>query len=366
MLSLFLKTLSREFYRQHLGLLAFAFYLLFGTVEGSQLLNYHLALLHSIAASTLMLAACCVLWLLYALKCQLFVNKQLQLEQYSFIQVSAAAVQRKQYISWAGLYSVLLMPVLIYVSLVIGAALWYHNYLNAVISFLFAIAIVAAPTRFTYRKLTRNLRVFQPWLSIRLPSWPKPQWTWPLIYIWKQQTLMLVLSKLLSFILFKAVLWMFADVGPDVRVAQFGLLAALISHSTLVIMLVRQDAGDLAFIRSLPQKRFKTTKNHIAVLFVLFLPEMFIYAYTVSFDLSAVFAGLSLAISTLFCMQVIQYKSDANSNFSVVCAFTIFVTLAISILAGQLFPVNGLQAIISIAVYNLLFYDTDLNTIRDK
>ncbi|TDO19594.1 hypothetical protein [Pedobacter duraquae] len=365
MLSLLLKTLSREFYRQHLGLFCFALYILFGSVEAGQLLSYHLSLLRSISGSTIILAACFVLWSLYAIKCILFVNKELKLDVYSFINVSAAATKRSQYLSWSGLYATLLLPILTYITIVSTTAFIYHYYFNAAMALVFALLLVITPTVLTFRKVTQNLSIRLKVRFVKIPTFVKPQWLWPIVYIWRQQTLMFLICKTLSFIVFKAMLWMFADVGPDIRVPQLGLLAAIITHSVLIATLVKQEATDMNFNRSLPINRFNAMGRSLLVLFLLFLPDLLLYIHTVNADFTSSLAGIALALPTLFCIQVSQYKNTEKKSSHVGLLFFMFVALAMLILSRQLFLFNCLQALVSCTGFYIFYYSIDLRAIRN-
>lgn len=366
MLRLLLKTFAREFYSQHLGLFCFAFYILFGTVEGGQLLNYHLAMLNSISGSIPILFACCVLWLLYSLKCILFINKELALDTYRFIKVSAGATEKNQHLCWAGLYFVLFLPVLLYMAILVVVALSNHNYLNAFIILLFSGMIVSGATFYTYRRIIHSFSSRTKIRLISLANFQKPYWAWPLLYVWRRETLMFIICKVLSFVLFKGILWMFTHLGNDVRIAQIGLLAAIISHSMLITMLIRHEASNLAFTRSLPINRINELAKNILVLSVLFLPELILYTFTVHAKFADSLSGIAISLPSLFLMQVLQYRSRTEGQINVILLFSMFICLAMLIIAKHALLFNFFQAIVSGTVFYHQFYKTNLKKFHNQ
>ncbi len=54
-LHMMIKALVVPFYKDHAGMLIFVFFLMFGVVEASQVVNYHLALIHAMLSSGIFL-----------------------------------------------------------------------------------------------------------------------------------------------------------------------------------------------------------------------------------------------------------------------------------------------------------------------
>ncbi|PYF72405.1 hypothetical protein [Pedobacter nutrimenti] len=359
MLKLLTKTLSREFYIQHAGLFLFLFYLLFGTVEASQLLNYHKALLLAIASSPLLLTGCFLLWILYALKCQLFIGNKKNLPAYAFMQLLPAAAKKRQLLVWLQLYALLLLPVLIYAVLLLGLA-WCYGYYYTVLSVaLFMPVLLMCLSWFSRRKSIYSFLDRQPLFRIPLPVFRKPFILWPVVYVFQKQPLMLLVCKVLSFVLFKAMLWMFADVGNDIRVVLFGLLAAILSHNVLISVLVSQDAATLSFNRSLPVSAIRTLGRQLSVLVLLFLPELLFFSLKVQFNLWAIFQGLLFGLSGLFFFRMLFFALQHPEDGLKFLLF-FFILSSLAILSGLILPYSLILASASVFYFFYSFYQKDL------
>ncbi|RZM23055.1 MAG: hypothetical protein EOO88_27425 [Pedobacter sp.] len=295
----------------------------------------------------------------------LFVNKQLALATYHFIKVTAGAVQKRQYSTWAGLYTVLLCPILLYMGLVMLIALKNGNYLNVAVVLFFATSFVAGPTIYTVKNVSRNLEETKKMKLVKIPIFRKPSWLWPLLYVWKQQTIMFLMCKVLSFLLFKGILWMFADIRSDVRIAQIGLLAAVISHTTIMNMLVKHEANAVAFTKSLPVNRFNSLIKHISVLLVLFSPELLLFIATVQFNPIESLSGIAIALPSLFLVQVMLTHISHRSQSLIILLFITFVSMAMLIIAKQVILFNAVQMLVSVVIFYLMFYQTDLKPLRN-
>ncbi len=79
------KVIVSKFYEQNAGFFLFVFFLMFGIVESSQLVSYHLSLIAGIIESTVFLAVVCTGWLIYMAKCLQFVLSRLDLPENEFL-----------------------------------------------------------------------------------------------------------------------------------------------------------------------------------------------------------------------------------------------------------------------------------------
>lgn len=115
MLRLLINSLAKEFYQQHAGFFLMGFYVLFGVVEPSQLIGYQKTLLLAGISSPIGMAIVFVSWMLYGFKVHFFIKQKLALAQYNFINEVGTLEKNRQLKLWLALYSVILLPILIYV-----------------------------------------------------------------------------------------------------------------------------------------------------------------------------------------------------------------------------------------------------------
>ncbi|SHG38106.1 hypothetical protein SAMN04488522_105286 [Pedobacter caeni] len=311
---LFLKTLSKEFFAAHAGLFLFGFYLLFGIVESSQLLSYHKTLMLLIYSSPLILALVFVCWALYALKCLFFVKKQLKTAAYQFVFLLGASARKVQFRLWLKLYALLFLPILLYLVPFVYVGLTNGSYVSVFAVFLYVPGLLLVLSGFMFRIINYSHVPAKVYLKISLPQWSKPYWTWPFYYLLKEQTLMLFASKVLSFALFNATMWVFADVSGDVRVSMIGILAAVLSHSMLLHALMKNEVDRLSFTRSLPITLASRLGQNLLVLLLLFVPELLFYVLKTDGQLLHMVYGLCFGLSGLMGLQIVLYWINLDQD----------------------------------------------------
>lgn len=335
MLKLLFKTIGLSFYQRHAGLFLVIFYLLFGAVEGSQLISYHTALLVAICSSPLVLLILFAIWMLYAIKCVFFVKQQLGLENHSFVKNITCLTKKKQLWLWAKVYTFLLLPIHCYALLMLLISLKHGYYLTfgAVLLQLFVMAFLLSVYTFQISNYTFN--VSRQWMRLPQFAIKRPFWTWPLFHLLNEQRIMLLLCKVVSVIFLKAILLMFADVGDDIRVYLTAATAVVLSHSVLLLNLVKFDAGYLSFAKGLPIGSFKKLIQWFGVLMILLLPEMAILVQLTDFDVLQLLYIILYFISSMFCLLALVYRLKADMDRYLKYLLFFFFVSMLAILAAQ-------------------------------
>lgn len=363
MLKLLLKTLIKEFYAAHAGLFLFGFYLAFGVVEASQLLSYHKTLMLMLYASPLILALVCCFWALYLLKCLFFIRKQMKLEQYHFLRLLATTAKKRQFILWFQVYAVLLLPILAYVFPLIYVGLAEKAFASIFMIISAIVLLLTAVSGYMFRVINYSHVPVKVYFVFPCPQLKKPYWTWPLYYLLTEQTLMLFLSKILSFTMFTVVMWMFHDVSKDLRVALIGILAAVLAHSMLIQVMLKQETDQLSFSRSLPI-RLSTRMGHTLLVFLLlFTPEILFYLHRCAGQFWPFTVGVGFGIAGLMTLRMVLYwiKLDLDRYFKWLLAF-FFVSMFV-ILAGYAIPYSLLLLASYFLYFFFCYYRTDLKEI---
>lgn len=335
MLKLLLRTLGLSFYQRHAGLFLVIFYLLFGAVEGSQLISYHTALLVAICSSPLVLLLLFVIWILYAIKCAFFVKQQLNLENHSFVKNVTCLAKKKQLWLWAKVYVFLLLPIFCYAVLLLLISLKHGYYLTFGLILLQLFAMVFLLSVYTFRISNYTFNVPKQWVNLPQFAIKRPFWTWPLFHLLNEQRVMLLLCKVVSVIFLKAILLMFADVGDDVRVYLTAAMTVVLSHSVLLLNLVKFDAGYLSFAKGLPISSSKKLLQWFGVLIILLLPEMAILFELTNFDLLQSFYILLYFIGSMFCLLALVYWLKADMDRYLKYLLFFFFVSMLAILAAQ-------------------------------
>ncbi len=334
MLKLLTKTLGLAFYEQHAGLFLVICYLLFGAVEGSQLISYHYALLIAICSSPIVWVALFLLWIAYAVKCFLFVKQKLTLSTFTFAGELTKIKKRKQYEIWLKVYAFLLMPILSYSILILYISA-QHQYFFSFFATLIGIALLFAALSFlTFKTTNYNFNPVKNWININRFKIRKPFWSWPLFYLFHEQPLMLFACKLVSLLAFKSILWVFADVGADIRVFLTAMLAVVLSHAILIFNWTKFDASYLSFARSLKISILKRLKYWLITLVILLIPELGLFAWLVHFNVIQILIATCFCMATLFTLFTMVYLLKADmERYMKYLLFFFFITM-LAILAG--------------------------------
>ncbi|MBB2150465.1 hypothetical protein [Pedobacter gandavensis] len=363
MLKLILKTLSKEFYGAHAGLFLFGFYLAFGVVEGGQLLSYHKTLMLMVYASPLILGAVYCFWALYLLKCFLFIRKQLKMRGYHFVFLLGATTRKDQFKLWFKTYLVLFLPILGYIIPFCYVGLTEGYYIGVLTSVSFVFIVLSLVSGYMYRIINYSHVPVKVYFSFPCPQLKKPYWTWPLYSLVMEQTLMLFLSKILSFSLFSIVMWVFADVPNDGRVALIGILAAVLAHSMVIQVLLKQERDQLAFNKSLPIKLTTRMGQTLLVFLMLFLPEILFYLRSVAGDVQSFFVGFLFGLAGLMGLRMVLYwiKLDLDRYFKWLLGF-FFISMFV-ILSGYAISFSLLMLTAYFLYFYCFYYRIDLQEV---
>ncbi|WP_431295055.1 hypothetical protein [Pedobacter sp. P26] len=314
MLKLLINTLSKEFYQQHAGFFLVGIYMLFGIVEPSQLLSYQTALLLAGVSSPIGMAVVFVSWLLYATKVHFFIKQKLASARYNFIKESAALEKNLQLKLWVKLYFTILLPIIIYVFLLIALSIYHHFFISIAFILIVFSLIIFGLSWFTYQSVALGfLKKERQIVSVGLKV-KKAFISWPLFHLLKEQPLMLLMCKVLSLIFFKGMLWMFADVGNDIRVILVALLASVLCHAVLVFTLIKFETEFLNFNKSLQISVIKRMLNWLLVFAIILIPEWIFLIMAAHLNLCAIANGILFGIAGLSFLLTLLYIVRLNMD----------------------------------------------------
>jgi hypothetical protein len=360
MLRLLVKSLAREFYLQHAGFFLVGIYLLFGIVEPGLLIGYQKSLLLAGISSPIGLAIVSFSWFLYALKVYFFINQKLSLTQYQFINEIGKLAKNKQLKLWLSLYSILLLPIIIYVLALAGLSVTYH-YLNSLFCILSVFFVFLVGLSFlSYQKVTTGFLTQEKQQIHTRITLKRPYFTWPLIHLFRDQPLMLLMCKLSSLVLFKAMCWMFADVGNDTRVLLVALLASVLCHAVLVLNLLRFEVSYLNFSRSLPVSIYQRLGHWLLILAIVLIPEWILLIVSSKYNLHSIIHGFLFGLTGLFFLFTALYIGKLNLDNYLKWLLFFFFTSMWAILGHYYFLFCVVVLVCCTSFYLARFHKTDL------
>jgi len=357
MLKLLINSLAKEFYKQHAGYFLMGFYVLFGVVEPSQLIGYHKALLLGGISSPAGLAIVFVSWTLYCSKVHFFIKQKLALQQYNFIKEIGGVDRNSQFKIWLVFYSVILMPIIIYVCALIGFSIYNHLFVS-LICILIVFTVLATGLSFlTYQSVTFGfLKEERNKIEICIQV-KRPFFTWPLFYSLSDQPLMLLMCKVLSLMFFKGILLMFADVGHDTRVLLVALLASVLCHAVLVLTLLRFELAYLNFSRSLPISLYKKLLGWLLMFTIILSPEWIFLIISSKFDVYSIINGFVFGLAGMLFLLTLLYIVKLKMGTYLRWMLIFFFVSMWSIL-GHYYLLSSLIVLASCALYYLMYFDS--------
>ena len=174
---------------------------------------------------------------------------------------------------------------------------------------------------------------------------------------------MLFACKLVSLLAFKSILWVFADVGNDIRVFLTAMLAVVLSHAILIFNWVKFDAAYLSFVKNLRISSFKRSTYWLIVLMILVIPELTLLIWLTRFDVAQIFMSVVFCMSTLFTLlTLVQVLKTDMERYMKFLLFFFFITMLV-ILAGYYLIFSVALLFVSILIFMVYYMKIDLKEI---
>lgn len=269
-----------SFYQRHAGLFLFAFILLFGVVQGDQLISYHLTLMYAMLGSWLFMLAVSGIWLLYALKCYQFTVKTFAEKQNQFLYISAALPPAIQLGGLLVMQCFLYLPVLLYATVLVSVGIYTGQFI-AVAYVIVIHTTVCFLSAFLYRFHLNHPVRGETFLLHKLVNIPFTQ-TFPFFFLsqlLREMKVIFIVTKFFSAIFIIAFLNGFFIDTYDSRVVMLGFMASLIAHCVMVFEFRKFEETMVGFYRNLPVSSLRRWLNFALVYAMILLPEWVIFIF---------------------------------------------------------------------------------------
>jgi hypothetical protein len=332
------KVFTHRFYVRNTGFFLLLFYLLFGTVESSQLISYHRSLMEGFLFNRGFLFLVLGCWLGYNLKCVDYVLTTLSTRGYEFLYntLGACNTGKRRGLLLCTQLSIY-FPVLLYSGIAVVVAVYHKLYITVGIITVFNLLMCILPVWLYERKLRdADITLFSGYLNRWLNKhFSKP---WSLYYLWELltgKTRMLLVTKLLSGAVLLLTFGLMGKEEYDIRMVLLGILLCTIAHITVIFENRNFDDQQLLFVRNLP---LSLTRKYLStgwLYFLLFLPEYMLVVVNARPHLSPVYLTevFLLAFSLLLLFRSLLYFAtldpDKHLRWVLLIAFVLlFMILA--------------------------------------
>lgn len=319
-MGVFNRIFVRRFFVENIGFFLILFYFLFGVVNASNLLYYHMGLMEGFLTGNSFLALVLVLWLLYNFKCIGFVIKTLQLPQYSFLydtMTCMAARERKTL--WWRLHFRMYLPVFIYGGIAAVLGICKQYFVPAAIILVFNMAMCIWPV-WLYEKKLWQPDVF--FFATRFSRWLNKLFIKPPVLYFYYELFTAFPRKIFTTKIWSAaVLWLtFFLMGQsdfyDVRALQLGMIVSVLLHTQLMIHHRAFDEIYLPFMQNLPMSTWRHYSRVVGVYALMLAPEaiMLFFQLAGHFTLFPLFTCIVTGISMLILFRVLLYFPRMNAE----------------------------------------------------
>ncbi len=272
--SALLKVLVAKFYERNAGLFLFVFFLMFGIVESTQIISYHLSLIYGILSTPIFLLIVAGVWLLYMVKCVQFISSQLTRPENRFLFQLAQIDRSKQFVNTLVVMLLVDAPVLIYSSIILAVGFQTNRYAPVGEIVVFHLLLLLTASSWIVHQLNAQHR------QVKLFNLPSLQWKWPkpfpifyLGHLITQLPTVLFFAKAFSIFSIYGFLQIPLD-QYEKRIALLGLLFGLAAHSVIVFEFRKFEERYLLFLRTLPLTSLKRFLFLASIYLLLLLPEM--------------------------------------------------------------------------------------------
>ncbi|RKR83626.1 hypothetical protein BDD43_3837 [Mucilaginibacter gracilis] len=366
------KIFARGFYKVHAGMLVFLFvafisYCFFINTAGdiklltpSKALFYNFILLVTFISDPLMTGLFFLTWLLYTIKSWGYVASQLVVPHHQFVYYTAPAFKRgRQFKSWLYMQFIISLPFVFYALVAGVVGIIFHRYLMVGCILLFAALLICA-SAWLYVLVVNKLVTAKnnSWMFKVSRSWRKPFFSLFIYQVFDRFKVAYVITKLLSYLVIVTIMFSFADVQNDVRVAGLIVLGVVTTHSILIYQQHRFELIYLGLLRNLPFSMVNLYIKYIVSYAILLLPE--VIWLVISFNVFITIGLLLLMLSLILLFHCLLYQIGLAVNKYLPFIFATFTVLFCMVLFGLMWMLIPLCLIISFTVFYFSYYKAQL------
>jgi len=353
------RVISIPFYQRHAGLFLFIFIIMFGVVQGQQLLSYHLRLIYAMLDSTPFMSVVCFIWFLYALKCIQFVLKTFSEPQHQFLYVLAALTKRRQFYSLFSTQLTVYLPVIIYSAIVAGVAFLSGKVYAGLFTLFFNLLVCILSTFIYQRKLNNPDPEVMFFLDhiIRF-QYKRPYALFFISQLFNEMKVIFVVTKFFSAIIIIAFLRGFFIETYDSRVVMLGFLAGLVAHCVMVFEFRKFEESYLGFYRNLPLSHIKRFLTYVMMYALVLLPEWIIFIAAIPDTLHPLDAAWLpfFGIGFLLLLHCLLYNRNINMDRYMPWVFAVTSVLFFLILYKVYLIINLLLLVLSVIFMTKWYY----------
>ncbi len=367
-----LKIFARGFYKVNAGLLIFLFVVLISycffinTAGDVKLLPkgrevfYQFLMLITFVSQPLMTIVFFTVWFIYTIKSWYYIAGQLPVVHHQFLFYSSNSASRlKQFKSWFYTQFIISLPFVFYAVVAVILGTLFHHYLIVALIVIVTLALISISAMLYIRMVNTLISgKSDSWLARLSRHWKKPFFSLFIYYVFDQLKFTYLLSKLLSYTVIISVIFSFADVRNDSRVAGLAILGIVMAHSIIIYQQHKFQLVYLSTARNLPYSLGSLYLKYVLTYLVILLPET-IWMF-ISFNplMATVLLLLTLSIAMLF--HTMLYRIGLAMNRYLPRIFIFFFAVSTVILFGWMWSLAPFCLFASFILFYFNYYRAEL------
>lgn len=319
------RSLVIEFYKQNAAFFGLLLLVFFGFVKS----NEHIAIGAFLVGNPEALFFLYILWMAYTVKVLLFQLPVINKPEHQFLESFFLLDRKTKILAVSSTSVLLLIPVLAYAMFLIFLAL-PEGQLTAIISIILCLFILllslALVILYQLNRLPHEKKIFQIRFFSRIAL---PAYLFFLTYLFRKESVMLILSKVYSCLLIIGTSALYATDTFDLRLLTTGVMLSVVGNVALLHKYVRFHYHSMAFTFNLPFSSFSIIGRHIVVIAILLIPEILtlIRHYPLSPGILDISGVLVFGLSLCFIMFAWMLRRQvALADFMVIVFWLVVVT----------------------------------------
>ena len=274
--SILIKSIVKPFYQRHAGLLIMIFVLMFGIVnilDRAKFTDYHFFLIKGLLSNPFLFVLVLILWLLYIKKTEQFTINTLQSPEYSFLHLLSVLNKKSLYSLLMGMQALLLLPVLVYASIIIPTGIYLRAYAGCLIILIFLFFTMLISARIYLNSIFNPGKTIpgKNILSRNLKN--MPYWSFLIRFTAKDKKLLFVGIKIYSCVILYEMIRNQTRIVYDLRMILIFYSLGLLGHGLLIYQLREMEETRLAFYRTIPRSLLNRFMQYGMVYFIFLIPE---------------------------------------------------------------------------------------------
>lgn len=326
------RTIVIEYYRKNIFLFLGIILLAFGFLRGQE----HVTLAKHILSFNSLLIYVLMLWLIYIIKTNLFVLRNLNLTKNRFLFHIALLPSKNRWLAFAKVEFQLLLPVILYAFFMMGVG-WSENRYSQIITILlfFIVSIFFSILVLEKRILKHPQKegIVEPSI-LKQRSFSLSSFMFFPVFLISKEPILFLLSKIGSFWFIIFTFWLYPTDQYDLRLFALMVIMLTAIHYQIIATFFSFWEGSFSIFRNLPLSYFSMIKMTGVSYLLLILPEILVIGFRglEYFSLNFLISLILFFISFITILHYIQYLYMVRSEVKYQIYFFGFLTIFILVM----------------------------------